>query len=111
MAPRSFNRSLRDGDATDEDTLSITMRAGRAAKPSSISARLQARTKHTLNRWRVTGEGPPFVTYGPRLVRCLEAALTDWEKRRTRRSTSDVGADASFWRRRALCLSAADCHA
>jgi hypothetical protein len=45
MAPRSFNRSLRDGDATDEDTLSITMRAGRAAKPSSISARLQARTK------------------------------------------------------------------
>jgi predicted DNA-binding transcriptional regulator AlpA len=48
-------------------------------------------SKHTLNRWRVTGEGPPFVKYGPRLVRYLEAALTDWEKRRTRRSTSDVG--------------------
>jgi len=53
-------------------------------------------SKHTLNRWRVTGEGPPFVKYGPRLVRYLETALTDWEKRRTRRSTSDVGADASF---------------
>jgi predicted DNA-binding transcriptional regulator AlpA len=52
-------------------------------------------SKHTLNRWRVTGEGPPFVKYGPRLVRYLEGALTDWEKRRTRRSTSDVGADAS----------------
>ena len=26
-------------------------------------------SKHTLNRWRVTGEGPPFVKYGPRLVR------------------------------------------
>jgi predicted DNA-binding transcriptional regulator AlpA len=52
-------------------------------------------SKHTLNRWRVTGEGPPFVKYGPRLVRYLEAALTDWEKRRTRRSTSDIGADAS----------------
>jgi excisionase family DNA binding protein len=51
-------------------------------------------SKHTLNRWRVTGEGPPFVKYGPRLVRYLEEALTDWEKRRTRRSTSDVGADA-----------------
>jgi len=23
-------------------------------------------SKHTLNRWRVTGEGPPFVKYGPR---------------------------------------------
>jgi len=52
-------------------------------------------SKHTLNRWRVTGEGPPFVKYGPRLVRYLEAALTDWERRRTRRSTSDLGADAS----------------
>jgi excisionase family DNA binding protein len=52
-------------------------------------------SKHTLNRWRVTGEGPPFVKYGPRLVRYLEGALTEWETRRTRRSTSDVGADAS----------------
>jgi excisionase family DNA binding protein len=51
-------------------------------------------SKHMLNRWRVTGEGPPFVKYGPRLVRFLEAALTEWEKRRTRRSTSDLGADA-----------------
>jgi excisionase family DNA binding protein len=51
-------------------------------------------SKHTLNRWRVTGEGPPFVKYGPRLVRYLEAALSEWEKRRTRRSTSDMGADA-----------------
>jgi predicted DNA-binding transcriptional regulator AlpA len=52
-------------------------------------------SKHTLNRWRVIGEGPPFVKYGPRLVRYLEAALTDWEKRRTRRSTSDLGTDAA----------------
>jgi hypothetical protein len=52
-------------------------------------------SKHTPNRWRVTGEGPPFVKYGPRIVRHLEAALTDWEKRRTRRSASDVGTDAS----------------
>ena len=52
-------------------------------------------SKHTLNRWRVTGEGPPFVKYGPRLVRYLETALTDWEQRRTRRSTSDVGGDAN----------------
>jgi len=48
-------------------------------------------SKHTLNRWRVTGEGPPFVKYGPRIVRYLETALSEWEKSRTRRSTSDVG--------------------
>lgn len=32
-------------------------------------------SKHTLNRWRVTGEGPPFVKYGPRLVRYIDRVL------------------------------------
>lgn len=32
------------------------------------AARLKI-SKHTLNRWRMTGEGPPFIKYGPRLVR------------------------------------------
>jgi predicted DNA-binding transcriptional regulator AlpA len=32
-------------------------------------------SKHTLNRWRVTGEGPPFIKYGPRLVRYLVTTL------------------------------------
>ena len=48
-------------------------------------------SKHTLNRWRVTGEGPPFVKYGPRLVRYVVAAIDEWEKRAVRRSTSDRG--------------------
>jgi len=52
------------------------------------AARLQI-SKHTLNRWRVTGEGPPFVKYGPRLVRYEESVLETWERARTRRSTSE----------------------
>lgn len=50
------------------------------------AARLKI-SKHTLNRWRVTGEGPPFIKYGPRLVRYREAALEEWASVRTRGST------------------------
>ena len=52
------------------------------------AARLKI-SKHTLNRWRVTGEGPPFVKYGPRLVRYIDRALDDWAVARTRGSTSE----------------------
>jgi excisionase family DNA binding protein len=55
------------------------------------AARLKI-SRHTLNRWRVTGEGPPFVKYGPRLVRYLNDALSEWERQRTRKSTSDRSA-------------------
>ncbi len=52
------------------------------------AARLKI-SKHTLNRWRVTGEGPPYIKYGPRLVRYEEAALDAWARDRTRGSTSE----------------------
>jgi len=52
------------------------------------AARLKL-SKHTLNRWRVTGEGPPFVKYGPRLVRYGAAKLDEWEQARVRGSTSE----------------------
>ena len=52
------------------------------------AARLKI-SKHTLNRWRVTGEGPPFIKYGPRLIRYQEAALDEWAAERTRASTSE----------------------
>lgn len=42
-------------------------------------------SKHTLNRWRMTGEGPPFIKYGPRLVRYREEVLEAWAN--ARRST------------------------
>lgn len=44
-------------------------------------------SKHTLNRWRVTGEGPPFVKYGPRLVRYEGDLLVAWARERRRVST------------------------
>ncbi len=52
------------------------------------AARLKI-SKHTLNRWRVTGEGPPFIKYGPRLVRYDEAVLDAWARDRTRGSTGE----------------------
>lgn len=48
-------------------------------------------SKHTLNRWRVTGEGPPFVKYGPRLVRYIDRVLDEWAAGRAHRSTSEYG--------------------
>jgi predicted DNA-binding transcriptional regulator AlpA len=52
------------------------------------AARLKI-SKHTLNRWRVTGEGPPFIKYGPRLIRYVESVLDEWARKRTRASTSE----------------------
>ncbi|MBU6406497.1 MAG: hypothetical protein KGS44_05070 [Alphaproteobacteria bacterium] len=45
MTARSFNRSLRDGDAKDEDELSIRLRSARSATPSPMGARLDARIR------------------------------------------------------------------
>jgi excisionase family DNA binding protein len=55
------------------------------------AARLQI-SVDTLNRWRITGEGPPFLKYGPRLVRYHEADLETWGRGRTRFSTSEQSA-------------------
>ncbi len=57
------------------------------------AARLKI-SKHTLNRWRVTGEGPPFVKYGPRLVRYIDSVLDEWAKTRLKASTSEYGRES-----------------
>lgn len=44
----------------------------------------------TLDRYRVTGEGPMFFKFGSR-VRYLKADLEAWAQARRRRSTSDDG--------------------
>lgn len=54
------------------------------------AARLKI-SKHTLNRWRVTGEGPPFVKYGPRLVRYGVGTLDAWARERLYANTSQFG--------------------
>jgi len=58
------------------------------------AARLKI-SKHTLNRWRVTGEGPQFVKYGPRLVRYDEAVLEEWARKRLHGSTSEYGRESA----------------
>ncbi|HEX8899921.1 MAG: helix-turn-helix domain-containing protein [Hyphomonadaceae bacterium] len=54
------------------------------------AARLKI-SKHTLNRWRGTGEGPPYIKSGPRLVRYEESAIENWARDRTRGSTREPG--------------------
>ena len=42
----------------------------------------------TLERWRVTGEGPAFIKAGKRVV-YARSALEEFVKRQTRRHTGD----------------------
>ena len=47
-------------------------------------------SSRTLDRYRVTGEGPAFFKFGSR-VRYLKVDLEAWAQARRRRSTSDDG--------------------
>ena len=67
---------------TDECTL---LNTEQAAKRFGLSPR-------TLERYRVTGEGPEYVKMG-HAVRYSLSALRRWLKGRTRRSTSDDGGE------------------
>lgn len=40
-------------------------------------------TPRTLQRWRVTGDGPTWVRIGPRMIRYSEAAVSTWAAGRT----------------------------
>jgi excisionase family DNA binding protein len=51
-------------------------------------------SRHSLNRWRLTGEGPKFVRVG-RHVRYTRTALADFIASSTRRSTSEEPAAAT----------------
>ena len=44
----------------------------------------------TLERYRVTGEGPRYLKLGDRVFYCRDA-LDEWLIRKTRKSTSDPG--------------------
>jgi hypothetical protein len=49
---------------------------------------------HSLNKWRLTGQGPKFIYVGRR-VRYSRAALADFIATSTRNSTSDPGGHAA----------------
>ncbi len=66
---------------TDGETIYLNTRA--AAAHLGLSTR-------TLDRYRVSGEGPVFLRFGGR-VRYLREDLDAWAKTRRRKSTSDDG--------------------
>ncbi len=55
-----------------------------AAKLLSVSPR-------TLRNWRTRGGGPRFVKISGRCIRYSIADINEWTKKRTKRSTSDLG--------------------
>ena len=45
--------------------------------------------RRTVERWRRTGDGPPFIRLPNRQVRYVEDEVMEWLAPRSRRSTSD----------------------
>jgi len=76
------HESQSEGETGMEDDLYMDTRE--AAAHLKLSPR-------TLDRYRVTGEGPPFHRFGNR-VRYLRADLAKWAAARRVRSTADEGA-------------------
>ena len=68
---------------TGEGTIYLNTR--KAARYLGLSTR-------TLDRYRVSGDGPVFLRFGGR-VRYLCEDLDAWAKTRRRRSTSDDGTE------------------
>ena len=66
---------------TDKGTIYLNTRE--AAAHLGLSTR-------TLDRYRVSGEGPVFLRFGGR-VRYLREDLDEWARTRRRKSTSDDG--------------------
>ena len=54
------------------------------------TARVLGMKAHTLEKWRTTGAGPPFIYVGG-AVRYRPSAVEAWLESQTRRSTSDAG--------------------
>ena len=77
----------RGGDVEMNDRPTEYMGTREAAAFLGLSPR-------TLDRYRVTGEGPAFHKFGTR-VRYARADLEDWAAERRRTSTSDDGGDGN----------------
>ena len=45
----------------------------------------------TLQKWRMIGEGPPFVRISARAIRYRRVDIDEWINSRLRTSTSDPG--------------------
>jgi hypothetical protein len=56
----------------------------------SAAKELGAISPRTLEKWRLTGDGPAFRKFG-KTVRYAESDLQAWADRQLRKSTSDTG--------------------
>jgi hypothetical protein len=61
----------------------IHLTEGQVATREQVSIR-------TVQRWRMTGEGPPFLKVG-KAIRYRLKDLREWEEQRLRHSTSEHG--------------------
>lgn len=60
---------------------------GLLLSPSDVAALLGV-SRRTLDGWRMTGEGPPFVKVSPQIIRYRADALAQFIDERTRRNTA-----------------------
>ena len=58
------------------------------------TAELLRISARTLQRWRLSGAGPPFCAFGGRRLYELDVVMS-WAKSQRRRSTSDPGTEAA----------------
>ncbi len=58
------------------------------------TAKLLRVSARTLQRWRLTGDGPPFCAFGGRRLYSREDVMS-WAATQRRRSTSDPGTEAA----------------
>ena len=76
MQRAAASRALATGAAME------LLREKQAAERLGVSRR-------TLQRWRISGDGPPFTRIGLRRVAYPEAALTAWCERQTFRHRAE----------------------
>jgi predicted DNA-binding transcriptional regulator AlpA len=59
------------------------------------AAELLSHSVRTIQGWRLSGGGPPFIKMGGRSVRYRVCDIERWLEERRRSSTSDPGSSAS----------------
>lgn len=54
------------------------------------AAAVRCRMSHrTMQRWRSTGDGPPYIRVGPRLIAYRQADVEAWLRSRTFKNIDD----------------------
>ena len=53
-------------------------------------AQLLGVSERTLEKWRRTGDGPPYIAISRRCIRYRLADLRDWQDQHVRRSTAEA---------------------